>query len=75
MKIVYTAPLDVQNFFKENASVVYGSETYYYMPYWFKVLADGKFEQIRFEDLPKEVIEILKINRDAKENTDKEEKM
>lgn len=64
-KIVYTASEDTYNFFKENATVVYAGEIYYYMPYWFKDLGNGKFEQIRFENLPKDVIDLINKERNG----------
>lgn len=36
---------------------------WFYMPFWFKKISDGVYEAYFFEDLPKEVIERININR------------
>lgn len=63
MKIIYHAPKEVQDFFNECASVVYSGETYYYMPYWFKLLEGDKFEMIPLDRLPRELVNIIEDNR------------
>lgn len=45
-----------------------GENNYYYLPFWFKELGDGDFEIIRFEKLPKSVIDIIFSQRESNEN-------
>lgn len=56
-------------FLEENAHKVFikiNGEEWFYMPYWFKKVSDGKFEVCSFEHLPKYVKEIIKKSRTPK---------
>jgi hypothetical protein len=39
---------------------------FYYCPYWFKDIGQGRFEKIPFEKLPEEVKDIILANRGIK---------
>jgi len=48
-------------FLESNSSKVNdGKNNYYNIPYWFKIISENKFKVIKFEKLPKEIIESIK---------------
>lgn len=61
MKVLITK--EQFDLFESNAAKMEYNGTYYYLPYWYKDLGDGYFEQITFEKLPEGLKEIIKENR------------
>lgn len=37
---------------------------YFYLPYWYKKVGDGLYEQLQFENLPDELKERIRENRE-----------
>lgn len=55
-------------FLEENANkitVKATGEDYYFMPYWFKKLEDGRWGVFYFDNLPEDVKETLKKARES----------
>jgi hypothetical protein len=64
MKILQNPQQELISFLRSTANVVVvGDEEWFYCPFWFK---DGeRLELVSFDNLPNDVKEVLKSNRDG----------
>lgn len=46
----------------ENGKLV--TRTFYYMPFWFEELPNGYFKSYNYDNLPQELVETIKRNRE-----------
>lgn len=60
MKIILTE--SQKELFKSGSVINTNEETYYFFPFWIKE-CDGEFELVKFEDLPQNVVDIIKEER------------
>lgn len=58
---------EVAEFFESTASMVkINSNTYYYMPFWFKTTEDKEiFDELNWDELPKDLINFITSLREG----------
>lgn len=49
-----------------NCCIFPNGDEWYFMPYWWKSLGNGMYEQVRFENLPDKVKEYILAEREIK---------
>jgi hypothetical protein len=49
---------------KVSHKISVSGENWYYMPFWYKKIAENVYQQVDFKDLPPDVISIIQKNRE-----------
>jgi len=69
--MIISLPLEVAEFLKNFSNTIEaGGKTYFYLPYWYKIVDGNVFDEISFEDLPKEVVEHIQRERERDKHPD-----
>jgi len=49
---------------KVSSKIVSNGQNWYYMPFWYKKIAENVYQQVDFKDLPPDIINIIQKNRE-----------